>query len=188
MKFFLFVFFFLIFVFVSPTTFATEQLSPEEYNLALMESNAFAQCYTQQDGDALFIFSSSGKITDQTKMAKLFCDRKYYQDIYPSKCVESAKKKIITLSKDETACNYAPDAQKCNTCAMAIGLQRDVAHYGFLGLFGLFLFLPSISFFYLLVIGGIYLFKKRLLGPKWLLIITSMVFILSILSLLYFEL
>ena len=185
MKFFLFVFFFLIFVFVSPTTFATEQLSPEEYNLALMESNAFAQCYTEQGGDALFIFSSSGKITDQTKMAKLFCDRKYYPNNYPTECVESTTTKIITLSSKETPCDYAPDAQKCNTCATTIGLKQNVVHYG---QFGLFTFLPLISFFYLLVVGVFYLSKKRLLGQKWLLIIIFLAFILSLSLFLYFEL
>lgn len=148
-----------------------------------MESNAFAQCYTEQGGDALFIFSSSGKIPDKTKMAQLFCDRKYYPNNYPTECIKATTTKIIILSSKETPCVYAPDTQKCNTCATIIGLQQNVVHYS---LFGLFAILSLISLTYILVVGGFYLLKKRLLGPKWLLIITSLIFILSISLFLYF--
>jgi|SRR3989344_3694313 len=67
-------------------------------------------------------------------------------------------------------------------CAKKVKFKQDVKEFLIiLRVIATFVLLP-LSLLYLLIVGIFYLIKRRLLGRKWLLIITIILLILSIIS------
>ncbi|GEM_PF-6419047 len=158
-----------------------ERITQEQYIISQLFENPYNQCASKQNKDLIFIPYRSEERTNKTNLIQRYCHltTSSYKYNNSEECIN--KSQIILVQQEKTACDYIKNPKECNSCTENINLKKNIN--AILLILGTIIFLFSIIYFITL---GIYaLLKKRLLGPKWLLVLTIISFLFIILSYVY---
>lgn len=158
-----------------------ELLDPESFNLYLLRTDTYFNCYEKQGGNQLFILPNLNSRINNTLMLSNYCSST--SDLN-NQCISS--KEVITLIGGQTACDYSFNPKECNSCAESIIFKNEFKEKFEIVSLLLLIFLLPLLILYLLIEGIFYLIKKRIFWSKRLLIIIIILIVLLIIDLGWF--
>jgi len=156
-----------------------------------LQSTPHSICYKEQGGTALAVLPPVGygdrgvSAANKTHTATVICMNLHNERPPSLECIAEQERRILALQPGQTACDYANNPQECYSCASTVQSQQMTRELiNFVLIIGSLIILP-LSLLYFILIGIFCLIKRRLLGPKWLLITALILFTLSVLVMLF---